>query len=124
MQCLYFVNGKVKIRCPGEIDDRGDLNLNSVAYEIADAVLYSNYFILGPSAFSINVEGQTVGDALKNLVEKHSSLKDRIYDEDGKLRRYVNIYLGDEDIRFLEHLETPIEDTSELSLVPAIAGGK
>jgi hypothetical protein len=59
VQCLYFVNGKIKIICPGDIDDRGDINLNALAYEIADAVLYSNYFISGPSVFTINVAGQT-----------------------------------------------------------------
>jgi hypothetical protein len=53
------VNGKIKIICPGDIDDRGDLNLNGLAYEIADAVLYSNYFISGPSVFTINIAGQT-----------------------------------------------------------------
>ncbi len=73
---------------------------------------------------TVEVDGGTVGEALQNLVNKHQGLKDRIYDEDGKLRRYVNIYLGDEDIRFLEHLDTPVEGGSELSLVPAIAGGR
>jgi len=58
-ECLYFVNGKIKITCPGDLDDRGDINLNSIAYEIADAVLYSNYFILGPTVFTVNVAGQT-----------------------------------------------------------------
>jgi hypothetical protein len=58
-ECLYFVNGKVQIICPGDIDDRGDINLNALAYEIADGVLYSNYFISGPSVFTINVAGQT-----------------------------------------------------------------
>jgi hypothetical protein len=56
---LCFINGKIKIICPGDIDDRGDINLNGLAYEIADAVLYSNYFISGPSVFTINVAGQT-----------------------------------------------------------------
>jgi hypothetical protein len=56
--CLYFVNGKIKVKCPGDIDDRGDVNLNALAYEISDAVLYSNYFISGPSVFDINPEGQ------------------------------------------------------------------
>ena len=71
----------------------------------------------------VNINAATVGDALTQLVGKYPSLKDRIYDENGKLRRYVNIYLGDEDIRFLENLETKLESASELSLVPAIAGG-
>ena len=72
---------------------------------------------------TVEVDGKTVGEALQNLVVKYASLKDRIFDEDGKLRRYVNIYLGDEDIRFLDHLETAIDTGSEISLVPAIAGG-
>ena len=72
---------------------------------------------------TVEIDGTTVGEALQNLVAKYGTLKDRIFDEDGKLRRYVNIYLGDEDIRFLEHLDTAIEAGSEISLVPAIAGG-
>jgi molybdopterin converting factor small subunit len=72
----------------------------------------------------VEIPATTVGEALNKLVEQHPSIKDRIYDENGKLRRYVNIYLGDEDIRFLENLETKIEAKSELSLVPAIAGGR
>jgi hypothetical protein len=57
-ECLYFVNGKIKIKCPGDIDDRGDMNLNGLAYEIADAVLYSNYFIQGPSVFMAGIQGE------------------------------------------------------------------
>jgi hypothetical protein len=56
--CIRFCGGKVKIICPGEIDARGDINLNDIAYEIADAVLYSRYFISGPSVFVTNVLGQ------------------------------------------------------------------
>jgi hypothetical protein len=55
---LCFLNGKIKIICPGDIDDRGDINLNGLAYEIADAVLYSNYFILGPQVFAPGVQGE------------------------------------------------------------------
>ena len=73
---------------------------------------------------AVNIEGANVGEALANLVEKFPALKDRIYDENGKVRRYVNIYLGDEDIRFLDNLETALTEQSEMSLVPAIAGGK
>lgn len=75
-------------------------------------------------ADKISVPGSTVKEAVENLVEKHPALKDRIYDDAGQVRRYVNIYLGDEDIRFLDNLDTNLEDSSELSLVPAIAGGK
>ncbi|RME92646.1 MAG: MoaD/ThiS family protein [Candidatus Hydrogenedentota bacterium] len=72
---------------------------------------------------SVQVEGSTVGEAVKNLAEKYPALKDRLFDEKGELRRYINIYLGDEDIRFLDNLETSLEENSELALVPAIAGG-
>ncbi len=71
----------------------------------------------------IQVDGSTVEQALQFLIKKYPDLKDRIFDESGKLRRYVNIYLGDEDIRFMDFLETEIQDNTELSLVPAIAGG-
>jgi hypothetical protein len=57
-ECLRFCGGKIRILCPGEIDARADVNLNNVAYEIADAVLYSQYFIAGPSVFIINADGQ------------------------------------------------------------------
>jgi len=57
-ELLCFVNGKIKIKCPGDIDDRGDINLNGLAYEIADAVLYSNYFILGPQVFAPPPQGE------------------------------------------------------------------
>lgn len=74
-------------------------------------------------ADTVSVNGSNVGEVLANLVEKYPALKDRIYDENGKVRRYVNVYLGDEDIRFMDNLETALDDGSEISLVPAIAGG-
>lgn len=71
----------------------------------------------------VEIAGSNVGEALSALSEKFPALKPRLFDENGKLRRYVNIYLDDEDIRFLDDLETTIEAGSELALVPAIAGG-
>ena len=75
-------------------------------------------------ADKISINGETVGEVIQNLVDKYPALKDRIYDENGKVRRYVNIYLGDEDIRFMDNLDTSVEENSELALVPAIAGGR
>ncbi|MES0489923.1 MAG: ubiquitin-like small modifier protein 1 [Leptospirales bacterium] len=72
---------------------------------------------------NVNIDGATVGEVIKNLVEKYPAIGDRIYDENGKVRRYVNIYLGDEDIRFMDNLDTAVESNAEISLVPAIAGG-
>ena len=69
------------------------------------------------------VEGGTVGEALSSLYEQHGELRTRIADDGGGLRRFVNVYLGGEDIRFLEGLETPVSDGDELTILPAVAGG-
>ena len=64
----------------------------------------------------------TVGEVLDGLYERYDGLRDRIA-EDGDLRRFVNVYVGGEDIRFLEGLETPVEDGDEVTILPAVAGG-
>ena len=69
------------------------------------------------------VEGATVQEVLEGLFERHAELRDRISDEDGSLRRFVNVYLAGEDIRFLDGLATPVKDGSELTILPAVAGG-
>ncbi len=69
------------------------------------------------------VEGATVQEVLNGLFERHQELRDRISDEDGSLRRFVNVYLAGEDIRFLDGLATPVKDGSELTILPAVAGG-
>jgi sulfur-carrier protein len=69
------------------------------------------------------VEGATVQEVLDGLFQRHAELKDRISDEDGSLRRFVNVYVAGEDIRFLEGLATPVKDGSELTILPAVAGG-
>ena len=65
----------------------------------------------------------TVGEALEALYSEHGELRDRIADESGELRRFVNVYLSGEDIRFLDGLQTPVEDGAELTILPAVAGG-
>lgn len=72
----------------------------------------------------VEVKAGNVQEAMDGLVAAHPALKDRLIDENGKVRRFVNIFLGDEDIRFLDNMETSLEDNSELSIVPAIAGGR
>ncbi len=72
---------------------------------------------------TVTVEGATVGEALKALDTAHSGLWDKVIDGRGKVRRFINVYAGDEDIRFLEGLETAMADGAELSIIPAIAGG-
>ena len=69
------------------------------------------------------VEGATVGEALDSLYAQHGELRRRIADDAGGLRRFVNVYLGGEDIRFLDGLATPVADGDELTILPAVAGG-
>lgn len=71
----------------------------------------------------VTAEGSTIGDILTNLDKTFPGLGERIYDEQGNVRRFVNIFVNDEDIRFLEEKATPVKDTDEISIVPAIAGG-
>ncbi len=70
-----------------------------------------------------HVEGDTVAEVLDALYERHTGLKDRIAGEDGGLRRFVNVYLKGEDIRFLDGLATPVRDGDEVTILPAVAGG-
>jgi molybdopterin synthase sulfur carrier subunit len=67
-------------------------------------------------------EATTVGDVLDGLYARYDGLRDRIA-EDGDLRRFVNVYVGGEDIRFLDGLETAVEDGDEVTILPAVAGG-
>jgi len=68
-------------------------------------------------------EGATIGEILADLDKSFPGLIERICDEQGNVRRFVNIFLNDEDIRFLEEKSTPVHDGDEISIVPAIAGG-
>lgn len=67
--------------------------------------------------------GGSVSDLIEHLNGAHPGLKDRICDEEGEVRRFINIYVNEEDIRFLTGKETPLKDGDEVSIVPAIAGG-
>ncbi len=71
----------------------------------------------------VQVEGKTVGEVLRNLDEACPGIGGRIFDEKGGVRRYVNVFHNDEDVRFLKELETPVKEGDKVSLVPAIAGG-
>jgi sulfur-carrier protein len=69
------------------------------------------------------VDGSTVQEVLDGLFARHDELRARLYDDDGGLRRFVNVYLAGEDIRFLDGLKTPVADGAELTILPAVAGG-
>lgn len=74
-------------------------------------------------ASETEVRGETVGDVLDGLFEEFADLRDRIC-EDGDLRRFVNVYVGGEDIRYLSGLETEVTDGDEVTILPAVAGGR
>ena len=71
----------------------------------------------------VSAAGGNVGELITNLDKAFPGLRDRICDEQVNVRRFVNIFVSDEDIRFMQDLETPVKDTDEVSIVPAIAGG-
>ena len=71
----------------------------------------------------VNSTGTTIGAVLEELNTNYPGLGERILDENGVIRRFVNIFVNDEDVRFLQEKETPLKETDEVSIVPAIAGG-
>jgi len=71
---------------------------------------------------AVQVSGETLRDVIASLEGKHPGIKERLLDDKG-VRRFVNIYVGDEDVRFLDGLETKLKSGDEISIVPAIAGG-
>jgi len=75
-------------------------------------------------AAEVQGTGDTVADVIENLEVSHPGLRDRLLDEGGELRRFVNIYINEEDIRFLDGLKTVLKDRDDVSIVPAIAGGR
>jgi len=79
--------------------------------------------VTGGEAETTVEEAGTVGDVLDGLYHRYDGLRDRIA-EDGDLRRFVNVYVGGEDIRFLDGLETTVEDGDEVTILPAVAGGQ
>ena len=71
----------------------------------------------------VQCEGATVRELLENLEQRCPGVKERICDETGKLRRFVNVFVNEEDIRFLQGDQTKVKDGDEVSIIPAIAGG-
>ena len=74
-------------------------------------------------ASAVSVQGDTVGAVLEALYAEHPDLRDSLSDGDGGLRRFVNVYVDGEDIRFGDGLETPVADGQEVQILPAVAGG-
>jgi len=71
----------------------------------------------------VEVSAATIGDAITELQARYPGIGERLVDEKGEVRRFVNVYVNEEDIRFLQNNKTPLKDGDEISIIPAIAGG-
>ena len=71
----------------------------------------------------VTVDGSTVGEVLKALDAAHPGIAERLFDDAGALRRFVNVFVADDDVRFREGLETPVAEGDTVSIIPAVAGG-
>jgi molybdopterin converting factor small subunit len=74
-------------------------------------------------ASEVTADGATLADVLDDLESNHPGIKARILDDAGEIRRFVNVYVGNDDVRFLEGLQTPTPEGAQLSVIPAVAGG-
>ena len=72
---------------------------------------------------AVQASGATVGEVLEQVYARHAELRERIAGDDGSVRRFVNVYVDGEDMRFLDGLETPVRDGGEVQVLPAVAGG-
>ena len=73
---------------------------------------------------TVDVKAESIADALSDLVAQHPDLRRHLYTDDGKLRAFVNVYLNDEDVRYLQKEATAVKDGDTISIVPSIAGGR
>lgn len=71
----------------------------------------------------VEVKAATIGDAIAELQTRYPGIKERLIDDNGEVRRFVNVYVNEEDIRFLQNQQTPLKEGDEVSIIPALAGG-
>jgi molybdopterin converting factor small subunit len=71
----------------------------------------------------VSAEGSTLTEVLDDLEANYTGIRARVLDEEGKLRRFVNVYVGNDDVRFLDGLESPTPEGTQISIIPAVAGG-
>jgi molybdopterin synthase sulfur carrier subunit len=71
----------------------------------------------------VEVDSATIGEAITELQSRYPGIKERLVDDNGEVRRFVNVYVNEEDIRFLQNQNTPLKEGDEISIIPAIAGG-
>jgi sulfur-carrier protein len=74
-------------------------------------------------AKTVSVDGKTVGEVLNSLIAEFPGLSGQVVNDDGTLHKFVNVYLNDDDVRYLKVLDTPVAETDEISILPAVAGG-
>lgn len=74
-------------------------------------------------ASAVEADGSSVGEVVQSLISAYPALKENLVDDDGGIRKFVNVYVNDEDIRFISKLETPVTDGDEVAILPAVAGG-
>jgi molybdopterin synthase sulfur carrier subunit len=74
-------------------------------------------------ASEVTAEGTTLSEVLEDLETNHNGIKARVLDDAGELRRFVNVYVGNDDVRFIEGLASPTPDGTQISIIPAVAGG-
>lgn len=101
-----------------QIADRADGTTNTVLVRLP-TVLRAQ----AGGQSTVEVEGSNVRQVLDSLVAAHPGLATNILDDSGELRKFVNVYVDDEDIRFLDKLDTPVADGDEVAILPAVAGG-
>lgn len=78
---------------------------------------------LAGGSSEVQVDGATVGEVLGNLDASHPGFRDRLLDDEGGLRRFVNVFVADDDVRYLQGLDTPVPDGETVAIIPAVAGG-
>jgi molybdopterin converting factor small subunit len=74
-------------------------------------------------AKTVSVDGTTIGEVLNSLIAEFPGLSGQVVNDDGTLHKFVNVYLNDDDVRYLKVLDTPVAETDEVSILPAVAGG-
>jgi molybdopterin converting factor small subunit len=105
-------------RRPTTLFARGDRPPMSVTVRVPTTLR-----TLTAGASEVEVDGATVAEALTALDAAHPGFRDRLLDDDGNLRRFVNVFVADDDVRFIDGMATPIPDGETLSIIPAVAGG-
>jgi MoaD family protein len=78
---------------------------------------------LAGGSSEVELDGATVGEVLANLDAAHPGFSDRLLDEEGGIRRFVNVFVADDDVRYLQGLDTPVPDGETVAIIPAVAGG-